>query len=166
MLKKLLGICPEVLPAPPPESISHPPIARQTPGAVPEHTAAQVASVPTAPPVPILQRSVTPPPPLLDFHTPDWQFTADNNYRLCKDYNHLLVSQMIARANIQQDSCRTPCMDWHLDIHRLYELLSKRNLPIDQFLQLPSTPRIGNLATYRRYCTDNIDVAISKSIRG
>ena len=34
-------------------------------------------------------------------------------------------------------------MDWHLDIHRLYELLSKRNLPIDQFLQLPSTPRIG-----------------------
>ena len=79
------------------------------------------------------------------FHTPDWQFTADNNYRLCKDYNHLLVSQMIARANIQQDSCRTPCMDWHLDIHRLYELLSKRNLPIDQFLQLPSTPRIGKL---------------------
>lgn len=34
-------------------------------------------------------------------------------------------------------------MDWHLDIHRLYELLSKMNLPSDQFPRLPSTHRIG-----------------------
>ncbi|ETD52638.1 hypothetical protein X778_13560 [Pseudomonas aeruginosa VRFPA07] len=36
-------------------------------------------------------------------------------------------------------------MDWHLDIHRLYELLSKMNLPSDQFPRLPSTHRIGKL---------------------
>lgn len=36
-------------------------------------------------------------------------------------------------------------MDLHLDIHRLYELLSKTNLPIDQFPRLPSTHRIGNM---------------------
>lgn len=34
-------------------------------------------------------------------------------------------------------------MDWHLDIPRLYELLSKMNLPIDQFRRLPSTHWIG-----------------------
>lgn len=38
-------------------------------------------------------------------------------------------------------------MDWHLDIHRLYELLSKMNLPSDQFPRLPSTHRIGKAVT-------------------
>jgi hypothetical protein len=50
-------------------------------------------------------------------------------------------------------------MDWHLGIHRLYELLSKRNLPIDQFLRLPSTPRIGKIVSSLRIGTkyrDNI----------
>lgn len=42
-------------------------------------------------------------------------------------------------------------MDWHLDIPRLYELLSKMNLPIDQFRRLPSTHWIGNLACMKEF---------------